>query len=51
MKSKTSDTFNHLTDWIDEKEKTKKILNNGLLSFLKCVEEVEDEKTSKKKKK
>ena len=47
-KSETSDTFNHLTDWVDEKEKTKETLKNGLLNFLKYVEEVEDEKSSKR---
>jgi len=34
----------HLTDRVDEQEKTKETLKNGLLSFLKYVEKVEDEK-------
>ena len=36
--------FDHLTDRVDEQEKTKETLQNGLLSFLKYVEKVEDEK-------
>ena len=31
-------SFDHLTDWVDEKEKTQKILKNGLLRFLKVKE-------------
>ena len=33
-----------LTDWVDEQEVTKETLKNGLLSFLKYVEKVENEK-------
>ena len=47
-KSETADIFDHLTDWVDEKEKTKETLKNGYLSFLKYVEEIEDEKSSKR---
>jgi len=42
--SNPAETFDHLTDHVDEKEKTKETLKNGLLSFLKYVEKVEDEK-------
>lgn len=41
---RSSDSFDHLTDWVDEKENTNQTLKNGLLSFLKYVEKVEDEK-------
>jgi hypothetical protein len=43
------ENFDHLTDNIDEKEKTKETLKNGLLSFLKYVEKVEDEKLPNRK--
>ncbi len=50
MSSKKSETteFDHLTDWVDEKEKTKETLKSGYLSFMKYVEEIEDEKSSKR---
>jgi hypothetical protein len=43
-----SDEFNTLTDWVDEQEVTKETLKKGLLSFLKHVEKVEDEKLHRK---
>jgi len=46
---RSSDSFNHLTDWVDEKEKTNETLKNGLLSFLKYVEKVEDAKLPRQK--
>jgi hypothetical protein len=33
-----SESFDHLTDAIEEQEKTKETLKNGLLSFLNYVE-------------
>jgi CRISPR/Cas system-associated exonuclease Cas4 (RecB family) len=42
-----NDEFYHLTDYIDEKEKTKQTLKRGLLAFLNYVEKIEDEKLSK----
>ena len=47
--SKMAEDSRHLTDYVDEKEKTKETLKNGLLSFLKYVEKVEDEKLPRKK--
>jgi hypothetical protein len=41
--------IDHLTDWVDEKEKQKDTLKNGLLSFLKYVEKVEDEQLPRQK--
>lgn len=38
----------HLNDRIEEQEKTKETLKNGLLSFLKHVEKVENEKLHRK---
>ena len=38
----------HLSDRIEEQEKTKETLKNGLLSFLKHVEKVENEKLHRK---
>ena len=46
-KKSTQQEFDHLTDWVDEQEKTKETLKNGLLSFLNYVKEVEDENSSK----
>ncbi len=46
---RSSDSFDHLTDWVDEKENTNQTLKNGLLSFLKYVEKVEDEKLPRQK--
>jgi hypothetical protein len=40
--------FDHLTDWVDEQEKTKQALKSGLLSFLDYVEKVENEKLHRK---
>lgn len=42
-----SDEFDHLADYVDEKENTKETLKNGLLSFLDYVKEVENEKSSR----
>jgi seryl-tRNA synthetase len=47
--SQVTDSTNHLTDWVDEKEKQKDTLKNGLLSFLKYVEKVEDEQLPRQK--
>jgi hypothetical protein len=44
MSDQRKDQFDHLTDYIDEQEKTKETLKNGLLRFLKYVKEVEDER-------
>jgi len=44
MSDQKNDQFDHLTDYIDEQEKTKQTLKNGLLSFLNYVKEVEDER-------
>ena len=44
MSDQKNDQFDHLTDYIDEQEKTKETLKNGLLSFLNYVKEVEDER-------
>ena len=38
------DDVDHLTDYVDEQEKTKETLKNGLLSFLNYVKEVENER-------
>lgn len=39
----------HLADWTQAQEETKETLKNGLLSFLKYVEKVEDEKLHRKR--
>jgi hypothetical protein len=44
MSDQKNDQFDHLTDYIDEQEKTKQTLKNGLLSFLNYVKEVENER-------
>ena len=36
--------FDHLSDYVDSQESTKEALKSGLLSFLKHVEQVENEK-------
>ena len=38
------DDVDHLADYVDQKEKTKETLKNGLLSFLNYVKEVENER-------
>ena len=47
--SQITDSKDHLSDWVDEKEKQKDTLKNGLLSFLKYVEKVEDEQLPRQK--
>ena len=42
-----NDEFYHLTDHIDENEKTKQTLKRGLLAFLNYVKKIEDEKLRK----
>ena len=42
------ETFDFLNDWCEEQEETKETLRTGLLSFLKYVEKVEDEKLHRK---
>jgi hypothetical protein len=44
---KSSESFDHLTDRVDEQEKTKQTLKKGLLSFLNRIEA--DEKLPRKK--
>ena len=36
------DDVDHLEDYVDAEERTKKILKNGLLRFLDYVKEIED---------
>jgi len=43
------DDVDHLADYVDEKEKTKETLKNGLLSFLNYVKEVENERLHRSK--
>jgi hypothetical protein len=40
--------FDHLEDWVDAKENQNQSLRSGLLSFLKHIEKVEDEKLHRK---
>ena len=40
--------FDHLSDYVDSQESTKEALKSGLLSFLKHVEQVENEKLHRK---
>ena len=40
--------FDHLSDYVDSQESTKETLKSGLLSFLKHVEQVENEKLHRK---
>jgi hypothetical protein len=47
--SDSSQSIDHLSDWVEEKEKQKETLKNGLLSFLKYVEKVEDEQLPRQK--
>lgn len=44
----SKDNLDCLSDYVDEQEKTKETLKSGLLSFLKYVEKVEDEKLHRK---
>ena len=37
-RKKDSESFDHLNDRITEQEKTKETLKNGLISFLKYIE-------------
>ena len=35
--------LDHLSDWVEEQEKTKETLKSGLLSFLKYIENKDEE--------